>query len=165
MTTEKPPVPSDDELGRIDNYAANYIMGRRALWLAGYHARDGEVASLQPEAMSKFYAELKARIAELEAEVAELRKALFEKTDDQSWDRLWDILGKYCSSAESLSTAARRLVRMVDAAPRRTPELTERVASWVLQRFYDGNNLMRDAARLTAGALLDLVFGKERTYG
>lgn len=110
MTSPKPPVPSDEELLAIRDQPAplgahnrGNVFGARALWLAGYHARDREVATLQPEAMSKFYDELKARIAELESL---LTQAACDKIEATAFEAMKERLEKiesalhwvYCNS-------------------------------------------------------------------
>ena len=126
--TEKPPVPSAAELREMRRQAVAYywadghfadwvetgeITDRpdtwdkdleplyellQKQWLAGYHARDGEVASLQPEAMSKFYAELKARIAELEADERETQRQL----DNERINH--EATAKYCVELQNRVT-------------------------------------------------------------
>ena len=93
----------------------------------------------------------------LEAEVAELRKQADKDEDDA--DQLWEILGKFAGSAESLKTAARRAVAEADAAPRRTPELTERVADAIEK--CPAQHAQGLWSLVAAEAALDVVFGKK----
>ena len=115
---------------------------------------------LDPEAnCGDYHGDVAVKVIQrLEAEVAELRKQADRDEDDA--DQLWEILGKFAGSAESLKTAARRAVAEADAAPRRTPELTDKVVKAIFEVMLAGPpSMMR--ARICAGIIVDLVFGKK----
>lgn len=182
--TEKPSVPSDEELRLIEvaaikrcpaEYATHpHLVGRQALWLAGYHARDASIASLEStlekppvlnevekallelpklslavEHWKAMYREVdlervkaQSRVTELESEVVKLREKVRLATETLADDR--DI-------------AALRILR--EAAPRRTPELTERVADY-LSRYNGWRHGMPEIETM-AREILGLVFGKK----
>lgn len=183
VSAKKPPVPSDIELQRIYDHAeGGHDEGMAELWLAGYHARDSHIAELEDitrdrektiVAVTGHNARLRERIVELEAEVAELRKRaetaesnyrfMVERAADQKLDGYRELAAKVADAKNKL-----------DSAPRRTPELTERVARHLLAEYgteYDGTPWedLTDSGRAwfleEADAVLDLVFGKERSDG
>ena len=114
---------------------------------------------LDPEAnCGDYHGDVAVKVIQrLEAEVAELRKQADRDEDDA--DQLWEILGKFAGSAESLKTAARRAVAEADAAPRRTPELTERVADAIEK--CPAQHAQGLWSLVAAEAALDVVFGKK----
>lgn len=185
MTTPNPPVPSDEALSAIEAAGG---WRKEALWLAGYHARDAETELAQHSAhqrgqtvaaQERRIAELEAEVSRLgdvlaqqhaahtraiadnsrlEAEVVELRKRaekaeanyrfMVERAADQKLDGYRELAAKVADAENKL-----------DAAPRRTPELTERVIAAI--RSHDSKGPYANAASC-AKRVLDLVFGKER---
>lgn len=151
--TAKPPVPSNSDIQRIladgpfgpPGSFDSYVK----VWLAGYNARDAQLDIFWRES-----------VARLEAEVAELR------------EQVEDMRGRAESKLHQAADALQDQV--LGRLPRRTPELTERVAQWLFdcepnRRFYapwdDIDERQQAIFRKKANALLDLVLGKEPSDG